>query len=132
MSAVSLFIASFLAATLLPGGSEALLLLMINDTPTQAITLFIVASAGNSLGSISSYGLGYVGRLSLNKQQLSSRSAQFITRYGYWSLLFSWLPLVGDVLCVVAGYFKLPLLPCVILITVGKTLRYALLVYMFT
>ena len=105
---------------------------MINDTPTQAITLLIVASAGNSLGSISSYGLGYVGRLSLNKQQLSSRSAQFITRYGYWSLLFSWLPLVGDVLCVVAGYFKLPLLPCVILITVGKTLRYALLVYMFT
>ena len=101
MSAVSLFIASFLAATLLPGGSEALLLLMINDTPTQAITLLIVASAGNSLGSISSYGLGYVGRLSLNKQQLSSRSAQFITRYGYWSLLFSWLPLVTKRLAIV-------------------------------
>lgn len=131
MSFVSLFIASFLAATLLPGGSEALLLLMINDAPNQAITLLIVASAGNSLGSISSYGLGYVGRLGLNKQQLTSRSAQLMARYGYWSLLFSWLPLVGDVLCVIAGYLKLPLLPCVILITLGKTLRYALLVYMF-
>ncbi|NRA84276.1 MAG: DedA family protein [Gammaproteobacteria bacterium] len=131
MALLGLFVASFLAATLLPGGSEALLLLMVEQQPQQIVLLVIVASVGNSFGSISSYGLGYVGRVKFSQAQFSSRSAKLIERFGHWVLLLSWLPLIGDILCVMAGYFKLAIAPSVILITIGKTLRYILLVYGF-
>ena len=132
MELAGLFVASFLAATLLPGGSEALILLLVSQSPEQVFSLIAVASIGNSLGSVSSYGLGYLGRVKLSNAQFSSRSARLIERCGVWTLVLSWLPLIGDLLCVLAGYFKLPLGPSILLIVTGKTLRYCILVYGFT
>ncbi len=125
---LSLFVASFLAATLLPGGSEALLLYWLDQAPEQLTALVVVASLGNSLGSISSYALGYIGRVKLKPRQLDSKAVAWVRRYGVYTLLMSWLPIVGDILCIAAGYFKLPLAMSLLLITIGKTLRYVLLV----
>ncbi|MDP2562395.1 YqaA family protein [Psychrobium sp. 1_MG-2023] len=126
---LGLFISCFLAATLLPGGSEALLLYLVEQHPTQVTAMLIVASVGNSLGSLTSYGLGYLGRVKVNPEQLDSKAARLVERYGVYSLIFSWLPLVGDLLCVLAGYFKYRFIPSLILISLGKTLRYTILVW---
>lgn len=128
---MSLFIASFLAATLLPGGSEALLVYDLSQRPELVFTLVIVASIGNSLGSLTSYGLGYMGATKLTQAQVNGKSAQWIKRYGVYSLLLSWLPVVGDVLCVAAGFYKLPIILSTIFITVGKTCRYCMVAALF-
>jgi len=127
----TLFIASFLAATLLPGGSEALLIYNLSERPECVIILIIVASIGNSLGSFTSYGLGYIGAKKLTKVQLNSRSAQWIKRYGVYSLLLSWLPIVGDLLCVFAGFYKLSITMSSIFIMLGKTIRYSVVAMLF-
>lgn len=126
-----LFISAFLAATLLPGGSEALLVYLLDQHPQRIVALVVVASIGNSLGSLSSYGLGYLGRVKLNPQDINSKTARLLERYGIFTLLFSWLPLVGDLLCVLAGYFKLALLPSILLISIGKTLRYCIVAWLY-
>jgi membrane protein YqaA with SNARE-associated domain len=128
---ISLFIASFLAATLLPGGSEALLIYDLTQQPQLVVTLVIVASIGNSLGSLTSYGLGYIGAKKLTQAQFEGKSAQWIKRYGVYSLLLSWLPVVGDILCVAAGFYKLPILMSTIFIAVGKTSRYCIVAVLF-
>lgn len=126
-----LFISSFLAATLLPGGSEALLLLLLNEHSEQVIAMVIVASIGNSLGSLTSYGLGYLGRIKLKAKEQQSLSAKMVKRYGVYTLLLSWLPVVGDLLCVVAGYLKLPLLKSSLLIFIGKSARYSAIAWLY-
>jgi len=131
MELLGLFGASFLAATLLPGGSEALLLLLLAQSPELLYSLVVVASLGNSLGSLTSYAMGYCGRVKLRQAQFNSRSAKMIERFGIWVLLFSWLPLVGDLLCVLAGYFKLKFWPSLLLISLGKTVRYSALVIIY-
>lgn len=128
---ITLFIASFLAATLLPGGSEALLIYNLSEHPECVIILIIVASVGNSLGSFTSYGLGYIGAKKLTNVQLNSRSAQWIKRYGVYSLLLSWLPLVGDFLCVAAGFYKFPMVMSSMFIMLGKTIRYCIIAIIF-
>jgi len=123
---LTLFITSFLAATILPGGSEALLIYNLSESPDRVLGLIVVASIGNSLGSLTSYGLGYIGAKKLTKLQLSGRSAQWVNRYGVYSLLLGWLPLIGDVLCVTAGFYRLPIWICTLFITLGKTFRYCI------
>ncbi|MGB0899861.1 MAG: YqaA family protein [Psychrobium sp.] len=127
----TLFISSFLAATLLPGGSEALLIYDLTQRPELAVTLVIVASIGNSLGSVTSYGLGIIGAKKLTERQLQSKAALWVKHYGVYSLLLSWLPLIGDVICVAAGLFKLPLWRSILFITVGKTCRYTVIAMIF-
>jgi membrane protein YqaA with SNARE-associated domain len=131
MELIGLFVASFLAATLLPGGSEAVLLLLVEQSPELLYSLVAVASVGNSLGSLTSYAIGYAGRVKLSQAQFNSRSAKLIERFGIWVLFWSWLPLIGDLLCVLAGYFKLKLWPSVLLISIGKTIRYSVLVFAY-
>lgn len=123
---LTLFIASFLAATILPGGSEALLIYNLSEHPELVWILVFVASIGNSLGSLTSYSLGYIGAKKLTKIQLGARSTQWIKNYGVYSLLLSWLPLIGDVLCVAAGFYKLPIWMSTLFITLGKTCRYCI------
>lgn len=128
---LTLFISSFLAATLLPGGSEALLIYNLTQQPQMVVALVIVASIGNSLGSFSSYGLGYIGAKKLTDVQSTSKSAMWVKRYGVYSLLLSWMPVVGDVICVAAGFYKLPLLQSAIFISLGKTCRYCIIAGLF-
>lgn len=131
MELLGLFVASFLAATLLPGGSEAVLLMLLAQSPELLYSLVFVASLGNTLGSLTSYGVGYLGRVKLAQAQFNSRSAKLIERFGVWALLLSWLPLIGDLLCVLAGYFKLRFWPSVLLISLGKTARYSILAFVY-
>lgn len=129
---LSLFLLSFCASTLLPLGSEWLLvaLLLGGNDPLRVV---LVASLGNSLGAGTNYLIGRLGSdwLSNNLLRIDrARQAQaerWFTRYGSWSLLMSWLPVVGDPLCLVSGMLKTPLLRFGLLVTTGKTLRYLIL-----
>ncbi|MGW8313168.1 MAG: YqaA family protein [Desulfuromonadales bacterium] len=126
----ALFFLSFLASTLIPLGSEWLLIALIaqNFAPVPVV---LVASAGNYLGACTSYGIGLYGSTFLTTRILRmsdnerARAERFFARYGVWSLLLSWLPLVGDPLCVVAGMMKVGFARFTILVVAGKAARYA-------
>jgi membrane protein YqaA with SNARE-associated domain len=128
---LSLFLLSFCASTLLPLGSEWLLVILLLDGG-EPLTAIAVASLGNSLGAVTSYLIGLSsGRwlrqnlLRINQKQ-QQRAGAWFARYGSWALLFSWLPLVGDPLCLVAGMLRHKFLGFILLVAAGKTARYAL------
>lgn len=127
-----MFSGAFLAATLLPGGSEVLLAGLLASKPETWLGLWLAASIGNTLGSLTSFWLGRLGRVAKSPEELASgsyrRALALVQRYGVWSLLLAWAPLIGDLLCVLAGWLRLPLLASTLLILVGKTLRYLLIV----
>ncbi|QYJ77176.1 YqaA family protein [Shewanella sp. FJAT-52076] len=128
-----MFSGAFLAATLLPGGSEVLLLALVNSNPELWFSLFVVATLGNTLGALTSLGLGRLGRVAWEPEHLSlsqRRALALVEKYGIWSLLLSWAPVIGDILCVLAGWLRLPLLMSIILILIGKGARYGLLLLM--
>lgn len=128
-----MFSGAFLAATLLPGGSEVLLLALVNSNPELWFSLFVVATLGNTLGALTSLGLGRLGRVAWEPEHLSlsqRRALALVEKYGVWSLLLSWAPVIGDILCVLAGWLRLPLLMSIILILIGKGARYGLLLVM--
>lgn len=131
----ALFAVSFLAATILPLGSEWLLVAMVLQqfNPVSAVT---VATAGNYLGALTTYLLGLLGseflvrnifRIDANQQHKAER---FYQRYGSWSLLLSWLPVVGDPLCLVGGILKVPFARFSLLVLAGKSARYAVVAYL--
>ncbi|MFK5891682.1 MAG: YqaA family protein [Pseudomonadota bacterium] len=135
---VTLFFISFLSSTLLPGGSEAHLSWLVINSTYPLFYLLLIASIGNTLGGFSNWLLGYFINHSLvrkfkqkktirNKRYLIARS--WIKKWGVYTLLFSWLPLIGDLLCLLAGIYKLKWLNCLIAILIGKSIRYALLIY---
>lgn len=124
-----LFAAAFLAATLLPAQSEAVLLALLATDRYPVFLLLLVASAGNVLGSCVNYALGRLlagsGRASrLVGSAHRSRAEAWYRRYGKWSLLASWVPVVGDPLTVVAGVLREPLPNFLLLVTVAKAGRY--------
>jgi membrane protein YqaA with SNARE-associated domain len=123
----ALFAASFLAATLLPGGSEALLYAVLAQHPGVHWAALAAATAGNTLGGMTSYG---IGRLLPAKAQAASargagaRALGRARRYGSPALLGAWIPFVGDPLCVAAGWLRLPWLPVLLYMAAGKLARY--------
>ncbi|MEW8086599.1 MAG: YqaA family protein [Candidatus Thiodiazotropha endolucinida] len=129
---VGLFITSLLASTLLPGGSEAMLLWELQQNPAQATLLWGVATLGNTLGGLSSWLIGWwlAHRFPDRglKDEKQGQALQRVKRYGTPILLFSWLPVIGDPLCLAAGWSGVRLLPATLLIGLGKALRYGVLV----
>ena len=115
----ALFFASFVAATVLPGGSELVLIAVIHRHPESVWQAVAVATVGNTLGGLTSY---WVGRLIPNR--VHHKSIIYLHRYGYWALLFSWVPLVGDALAVGAGWLRLSPWISLVAFAVGKFLRY--------
>lgn len=129
-----LFASALLAATIFPAQSEALLLGLLASKKYSAALLLLVASAGNILGSWLNYLLGlglmrFQNRrwFPIRAQTLARAQAQY-QRYGYWSLLLSWAPIIGDPLTVVAGVLREPLWRFLLLVSIAKTGRY-LVVY---
>lgn len=128
-----LFAISLIAATILPAQSEAGLVALILSGQYSTLLLVAVASLGNILGSLVNWLLGIgierfrhrrwfpVGEVALDRAQ------RWYRRYGKWSLLASWLPIVGDPITVVAGVMREPLPVFLLFVTVAKTARYAVL-----
>jgi membrane protein YqaA with SNARE-associated domain len=127
-----LFIGSFLASTLLPGGSEGMLLWELQQHPKQAPLLWGLATLGNTLGGLSSWLIGWwLARRFPGcglKDKRQRQALQRVSRYGSPILLLSWLPVIGDPLCLAAGWSGVRLVPAVLFIGLGKALRYAVLV----
>lgn len=146
----SLFIGSLLASTVLPGGVEVLLYAMVESGNYPSLTLLVIATTGNTLGALLTYALGvllrngvnrakkasttsrtnFIQRL-LNRTELSERALYRVRRWGLPCLLFTWLPIIGDPLCIAAGYLRLPFLPSALLIAIGKLARYWVLLWWF-
>jgi membrane protein YqaA with SNARE-associated domain len=129
---MGLFLASFLAATLLPLSSEVVLgFLLLNGF--NPILLVCVATVGNVLGSFVNYALGYWGSLFLIKKvsRISEdaflKSKQRFRKYGVLSLLFAWVPVIGDPLTIAAGVLKINILTFFILVASGKLTRYIII-----
>ncbi|RPJ12195.1 MAG: DedA family protein [Deltaproteobacteria bacterium] len=126
----ALFLLSFLASTLIPLGSEWLLVTLIVQG-FAPLPVVLVASAGNLMGACTSYGIGVCGSTFLTTRILRMgdrervRAERFFAKYGIWSLLLSWLPVIGDPLCVVAGMMKLGFGRFALLVATGKVVRYA-------
>ncbi|HCI14448.1 MAG: hypothetical protein A2063_07225 [Gallionellales bacterium GWA2_60_142] len=118
-SLLSLFASSFLAATLLPGGSEAVLFAVLKAWPETLWTALAVATLGNTLGGMVSFGMGW---LLPQTQQL--KHVENVRRYGTPVLLLSWVPLIGDALCLAAGWLRLNPWQAVLYIAIGKFARY--------
>lgn len=125
----ALFVVSFLAATLLPLGSEWLLVALLLDGKTPG-ALILIATIGNTLGAATNYLIGRWGSTWLIRKVLridpcqQLRAENWFQRYGSLSLLLSWLPVVGDPLCLVAGTLRTSILRFFVLVTTGKALRY--------
>ncbi len=130
----ALFGAALLSATLFPGGSEALLLLAVQHTHAPWLCVG-AATAGNLAGSLLTYAMGLAGlrawhhippRFHFSRRHLV-RARRWFRHYGGGSLLFAWLPLIGDPLCLVAGMLRYPITLFILFTGLGKLGRYALL-----
>lgn len=127
---LSLFAAAFVAATILPMQSEALLAYHLTDPASSLAMLLVVATLGNVLGSTVNWICGRFLRRFLDRRWFPvsatrlSRAEAHYHRYGRWSLLASWVPIVGDPLTVVAGVMREPLLSFLIIVTIAKAARY--------
>ena len=133
---LSLFFISFLAATILPFSSELTFAGLIATSNYDNLLLLIVASFGNILGSVVNWALGFYSRNLTKKKWFPFKdkqienSSKWFNKLGKWSLLFAWVPVIGDPLTLVAGLFRVKFIEFVILVTIGKFSRYFLIYYL--
>lgn len=126
----ALFVISFVSATLLPLGSEAAVLGLLALNPTLFWPAMLVATVGNTLGGALNWamGLGTHALVDRHGHKASHVHAlRWLERLGPKACLLSWLPVVGDPLCAVAGWLKLPFWPCVGYMAIGKFARYVVM-----
>ncbi len=121
-----LFASSLLGATLLPGGSEFVLLGVLHLHPELLWPALAISTLGNTLGGMITFGMG---RALPAKQQL--KHVEKLRHYGTPALLLAWTPLLGDALCLAAGWLRLPLLPAILFMASGKFARYYLISYLY-
>jgi membrane protein YqaA with SNARE-associated domain len=130
-----LFTVALLAATLLPLGSEPVLLALITLQPDVVWPALGVATLGNTLGGMVGWWMGrgaqtwLARRVDMAQSPGYARALPWLRRLGPVACLGAWLPVVGDPLCVLAGYLRLPLLPCAAYMAIGKGLRYLAVVF---
>ncbi len=123
----TVFIVSFISATLLPLGSEPAVFGLVSLNPELFWAAIWVATAGNTLGGMVSWGMGFGAHKAVGHKLHSTsdlRALQWLKSLGPKACLLAWLPVVGDPLCAMAGWLKLPLWPCALYMLVGKFLRY--------
>jgi len=132
---LTLFIVSFGAATILPFGSEALFLYDISISSSY-IQLWFVATFGNTLGSIFNYYIGAKGEKYLEKKEYLDKNKielykKRFDRYGIWLLLLTWMPIIGDPITFIAGVLRYDIKKFIILVSISKGVRYAILIICF-
>lgn len=130
MEYAGLFVAAFLAATILPLGSELPLVLVVRSSG-DVVWPVVVGTTGNYLGACTTYLLARaaVQRLAPRAEEHSARAVAAVRRFGAPALLFSWLPVIGDALVAVAGAARMPFAPFSVWTIAGKALRYAVVAW---
>lgn len=126
----TVFVVAFISATLLPMGSEPVLFGLVKLNPDLFWPAILVATVGNTLGGVVSWAMGYGAHQAIDKARGSPthlKALDWLERFGPKACLLSWLPVVGDPLCAVAGWLKFPLLPCMAYMAIGKFLRYLIM-----
>ena len=132
---LSLFIVSFMVATIVPFGSEVYLAALLVMDNYNSLLLLIIASIGNILGSVFNWICGYYATYIIQKkwfpinQNQITKATNFFLKYGKWSLLLAWVPLIGDPLTFVAGTLRYSFISFLILVSIGKTARYLVIYF---
>lgn len=130
---LSLFVSAFLAATLLPAQSEAVLIYQITAHPEAVMSLIVVATAGNVLGAVTNWALGRFFMHFKDRRwfpidaRALPRAERYYQKYGRYSLLLSWVPFIGDPITLLAGLLREPLWSFLILVTLAKGGRYLII-----
>jgi membrane protein YqaA with SNARE-associated domain len=130
VSYLAVFLSAFVAATLLPAQSEAVLSFYILSAPQIVFALILVATVGNVLGSVVNWIVGFYATRFQNRKWFPATSSQmqraekFYRKYGRYSLLLSWVPFIGDPITVIAGVLREPILSFLLLVTIAKSARY--------
>lgn len=123
----AMFVVGFLAATVLPLGSEPLFVALVKLHPEQVAATIGVATLGNTLGGVTTYGLGRFASGRVGAAALQSRSAGWLRRFGAPVLLLGWAPVGGDLLCLLAGWMRISWWQATLWMALGKLARYWLL-----
>ncbi|GAB2176964.1 YqaA family protein [Dongia sp. agr-C8] len=130
-----LFTAAFLSATILPGSSEVVLVMLAFERKLDVTMLLLVATVANTLGSVVGWIMGrWFAGLSDRRWFPASpaqmeRASRWFGRYGVWALALAWVPLIGDALTIVAGVLRVHLGLFTALVGLGKALRYVAVLY---
>lgn len=124
----TVFVVALVSATLLPLGSEPAVFGLLKLNPELFWQAMFVATAGNTIGGAISWWMGYGAEVAYERMRhrkpMDLKVLQMLQRFGPKACLLAWLPAVGDPLCAVAGWLKLPFWPCVVYMAIGKFLRY--------
>lgn len=126
----TVFVVSFISATLLPLGSEPAVFGLVKLNPQLFWLAILVATVGNTLGGAVSWGMGLASHKVVDRYQHSRhhlKALDWLERIGPKACLLAWMPVIGDPLCAVAGWLKLPFWPCLVYMAIGKLVRYILL-----
>lgn len=126
----TVFVVSFVSATLLPMGSEPAVFGLVKLNPDLFWPAIVVATAGNTLGGMVSWWMGWGTHHAVDKWRNSgthNRAMAWLQKLGPKACLLSWLPVVGDPLCAVAGWLQMPFWPCVLYMAIGKFFRYLIM-----
>ncbi len=127
-SLLGLFVSAFLSSTILPGSSELLLIALATQGRASHWSLLSVATVGNTLGGMTSWMLGWLIAWRYPLSELSKdahrRAVERMRRWGSPVLLFSWMPIIGDPLCVAAGWLRMSWIGALLFIAMGKAIRY--------
>jgi membrane protein YqaA with SNARE-associated domain len=137
MELAFLFVSAFAASTILPMSSEVVLGALAVAGTTEVWVLFVIATAGNTLGAVANWAIGRYAAswrtrfVSLDEAKFQ-RASRWFNRWGIWCLLLSWLPVIGDPLTLVAGVLRTAFMPFVLLVLVGKAARYLFVLLVVT
>ena len=123
-----LFISAIMSSTILPGTSEVYVMSLINFSGHSKYLILTIATLGNSIGAMITFYMGFLFR---RYKPSNFRVKKIVLKYGEWSLLLSWMPLIGDIICIVAGYFKLNPIRSLLIIIFSKALRYIFIIEVF-
>ena len=133
---LGLFLGNILAATIVPFSSDALYIAVLAATRETA-ACFVVATIGNWLGSLVTYGMGRLGRWEWIekwfkvKPETLEKQKRYVSKYGVWLSLIAWVPIIGDVLVIALGFYKTPVVWTSILLLIGKGLRFLVWTLLF-
>ena len=123
-----LFFSAIMSSTILPGSSEIYVISLINFADHSKYLILTIATLGNSIGSMITFYMGFLFR---RYKPNNFRIKKLVLKFGEWSLLLSWVPLIGDIICIVAGYFKLNPIRSLLIIIFSKALRYIFIIEAF-